>query len=202
VLVWIAGAALAAEPALDTLLAQLTRKYAPAEVLRGTFVQTTGSPYGDQTQSGTVVLKRPGRMRWEFAGDGKQFVSDGSTLWIYTPADKQVIRVQGFGSQAATADAVLQSMDKLGQLYQVALGVNTSQSHELILTPKPGEDAQFSKLVLKLDAQLVIDEVVITDPFSTVTRLDFQTLEVGGAVKDDVFTFRVPAGVQVVDAGG
>lgn len=190
--------ALAGTPELDALLKQLTVKYGPITVLRGTFVQTTKSPYGDQTQSGTVILQRPGRMRWEFTGDGKQFVSDGSTLWVYTPAEKQVLRLKGAGQQVASTDLVLQSMDKLGTLYQVALG----PAKELILTPKPGEEAQFTKLVLKLDAALMIDEVAVTDPFGTVTRLDFTKLEAGGAVPADVFTFTIPAGVQVVDAGG
>ena len=54
---------------------------------------------------------------------------------------------------------------------------------------------------LKLDPKLVLDEVRITDPFDTVTVLDFDALELGGTAPPDVFTFRVPEGVQVIDAG-
>lgn len=205
-LVWFAQVAFAGEPALDALLQQLAAKYGSVSVLRGSFVQTTGSVYGDQTQNGTVVLKRPGRMRWEFTGDaqggGKQFVSDGSTLWIYSPAEKQVIRVANFGAQAESAFAVFQSLDKLGQLYAVKLGENSPASHQLIVTPKPGDEAQFTKLVLTFDAKLDIDELSITDSFATVTRMDFTKLVAGGEARDDVFSFTVPAGVQVVDAGG
>ena len=44
------------------------------------------------TERGTVVIKRPGRMRWVYtAPERKEFVSDGTKIYAYFPADKQVI---------------------------------------------------------------------------------------------------------------
>ena len=44
------------------------------------------------TERGTVVIKRPGRMRWVYtAPERKEFVSDGVKIYAYFPADKQVI---------------------------------------------------------------------------------------------------------------
>ena len=41
---------------------------------------------------GTVQIKKPGKMRWDYtAPEKKLFVSDGSTIYLYVPADKQVI---------------------------------------------------------------------------------------------------------------
>jgi outer membrane lipoprotein carrier protein len=194
--------ALGAEPTPETqaVLGQLTKKYGPADVIRGSFVQTTASPYGDQVQKGTVVLKRPGKIRWESPG-GKAFVCDGSTLWIYDPAEKQVLRIKDFGQQAASAYAVLQSMDKLGEMFEVKLaGGDAAAGWDLALTPKDGE-AQFKKVVVELDSKLLLDVVKITDPFDVVTTIDFTDVQLGGTVADEVFTFQVPAGVQVVDAG-
>ena len=184
------------------LLDAVQAKYAPISILRGSIVQTTGSPiYGTQVQKGTVVLERPGKMRWEFE-DGRKYVSDGSTMWIYTPADKQVIRIKDFGAQAATADAVLQSMHKLRELFEVTVvSSNPKVGHELLLAPKAGQDTQFKTLGLKLDPKLVFDEVRITDPFDTVTVMDFTSVELGGAIAPGVFTFQIPEGVQVIDAG-
>ncbi|MEQ1505357.1 MAG: outer membrane lipoprotein carrier protein LolA [Myxococcota bacterium] len=189
-------------PASSDLLDRIQAKYATVSVLRGTFVQKSGSAlYGEDEQSGTVVLERPGKMRWEFA-DGRRYVSDGSTMWIYTPADKQVIRIKGFDAQAATADAVLQSLHQLKTLFDVTIvSTDPKAGHELSLLPKTADDAQFKKLVLKLDAALLIDVVQIVDLFDTVTTIDFRSVELGGAVAPDVFTFQVPDGVQVIDAG-
>lgn len=199
----VAPKAAAVPPATVTkLLDQIQAKYAPVSILRGTLIQTTNSPiYGKQDQKGTVVLERPGKMRWEFE-DKRQYVSDGSTMWIYTPDDKQVIRIRDFGAQAATADAVLQSMHKLRELFDVTVvSSDPKLGHELLLAPKAGQDAQFKALALKLDANLMFDEVRITDPFDTVTVMDFTSVELGGAVAPDVFTFQIPEGVQVIDAG-
>ena len=45
------------------------------------------------TESGTVQIKKPGRMRWEYTTpDKKTFVSDGRKIYSYIPADKQVDR--------------------------------------------------------------------------------------------------------------
>src|SRR5215218_9707856 len=44
------------------------------------------------TERGTVQIKKPGRMRWEYAApEKKTFISDGRRIYSYVPADKQVI---------------------------------------------------------------------------------------------------------------
>ncbi|MEZ4235977.1 MAG: hypothetical protein R3F59_07395 [Myxococcota bacterium] len=48
--------------ATDTLLDAIQAKYGKVSVLRGKFVQVSGSPlYGEDKQGGTIVLQRPGR---------------------------------------------------------------------------------------------------------------------------------------------
>ena len=42
---------------------------------------------------GTVVFVKPGRMRWEFQAPQRQsIVADGTTLWIYQPDERQVLK--------------------------------------------------------------------------------------------------------------
>src|SRR5215207_6534027 len=43
------------------------------------------------SERGTVQIKKPGRMRWEYTvPEKKTFVSDGRKVYSYIPADKQV----------------------------------------------------------------------------------------------------------------
>jgi len=192
----------AAEPADPTqaILKSLTARYGPVDVVRGTFTQTTKSAYGDEVQQGSLVLKRPGRIRWDSGPDGKQIVCDGSTLWYYDPSEKQVVRMKDVGEQAASTYAVLQSMDKLGELFDVKLiSGDVAHGFEISLTPKAGQDAQFKKLVVDVDAKGMLHEIKVTDPFDTLTTIDFKDLKLGGTVPDSTFTFQVPAGVAVVD---
>jgi outer membrane lipoprotein carrier protein len=44
------------------------------------------------TAEGKLTVKRPGKMRWEYTiPDVQTVVSDGRTMWIYRPADNQVM---------------------------------------------------------------------------------------------------------------
>src|SRR5689334_13778966 len=42
------------------------------------------------TEKGTLQVKKPGRMRWEYTyPEHKLFVSDGQKIYSYVPADRQ-----------------------------------------------------------------------------------------------------------------
>src|SRR5579863_6399272 len=44
----------------------------------------------ERTESGTLWLKKPGKMRWEYRSPKeKLFVSDGKDAWFYVPQDGQ-----------------------------------------------------------------------------------------------------------------
>src|ERR1700676_5421074 len=44
------------------------------------------------SERGRVLIKKPGKMRWEYtAPEQKVFVSDGTKMYSYVPADKQVL---------------------------------------------------------------------------------------------------------------
>ena len=48
----------------------------------------------DRAEEGTLLLKKPGRMRWNYADPvGKVFVLDGKFAWFYTPGDTQAQRI-------------------------------------------------------------------------------------------------------------
>src|SRR6185312_16547394 len=48
----------------------------------------------DRTESGILLLKKPGRMRWNYDNPvGKVFVLDGKFAWFYTPGDVQAQKI-------------------------------------------------------------------------------------------------------------
>src|SRR5262244_77496 len=43
-------------------------------------------------ERGHLLVKKPGKMRWDYtAPEAKTFVSDGTKMYSYVPADKQVV---------------------------------------------------------------------------------------------------------------
>src|SRR5262249_3848517 len=88
------SAAAAPDPAADQLARALQRKYDTIKDFSADFVHTyQGGVLNTRfTERGHVLIKKPGRMRWEYAApEQKLFVSDGVRIYSYLPQDKQVI---------------------------------------------------------------------------------------------------------------
>ncbi len=77
---------------LDSVLHSVENRYNHAQSLRLTFTETYKAPkHIDQVESGVLTLRKPGRMRWEYAAPaGKLFVSDGKDVYLYLPAANRV----------------------------------------------------------------------------------------------------------------
>ncbi|MGA3056367.1 MAG: outer membrane lipoprotein carrier protein LolA, partial [Candidatus Korobacteraceae bacterium] len=45
----------------------------------------------ERVESGTLWLKKPRKMRWEYRSPNeKLFISDGQAVWFYLPAERQL----------------------------------------------------------------------------------------------------------------
>lgn len=186
--------------AVPAVVKKIESKYADVKAMKARFTQTVRNPaYGDEVQKGEVTLERPAKMHWSFAGDGKQFVTDGRTMWIYNPGHKQVIRYKDVSNPAGSAQSLLTSLDRIGQLFSVTERPDDS-GHTLVLVPREA-DAQYKNVVLHLSGELMVEKVVITDNFDTVTELVFHDIRLDPKVPADQFVFSVPKGVEVIDAG-
>jgi outer membrane lipoprotein carrier protein len=203
-----APGAAAAENDPSTVVQAVEARYAGVTVLQADFVQTTRSDvFGEERQTGELVLKRPRKMRWTFAGASaaavsREFVTDGRTMWVYTRDENQVIQYDDVSTQSASADSLLQSLDQLDALFVVQVMEPSAPGHvSLDLAPREAS-GQVKKLHLDLDADLLLERVVITDPFDNVTELAFTDVRLNADVPDSTFQFQVPSGAEVISAGG
>lgn len=196
----LAFAPLQALAGTPEIIEAVEAKYAGVETLSAQFTQTTKSElYGADEQKGTMSLMRPAKMRWVFDGDGKQFVTDGSTMWIYNPADNQVLKYEDVSQSAASADSLLQSLDRLSELFEIELLEDSPEKKRLSLKPK-AKDAQVKNIELALDNDLVLQHVTILDAFDTRTALAFRDVKLDAKLPDSTFTFEVPKGAEVISA--
>ena len=81
---------------VDNLLKSVESRYNQAKTLEVLFNESY-TPQGKppRTESGKLMLRKPGRMRWDYTQPkGKLFVSDGKYLWLYTPADNRAERMK------------------------------------------------------------------------------------------------------------
>src|SRR3954469_5155163 len=77
-------------PSVDKVSDELDRHYNDLRSLRAQFTETYRGAGITRSESGTLWLRRPGKMRWEYtAPREKLFVSDGKTAYFYVPGERQ-----------------------------------------------------------------------------------------------------------------
>ncbi len=155
----------------------------------------------DRTESGTLTLKKPGRMRWSYdSPPGKLFVLDGKFAWFYTPGDAQVSR------------APAKQLDDLRSPLRLLLG-HTQLAKELdrIRTEPDGAGYRISGvpkgmaqrvrlLTLRVTSAGAIQSMKLEETDGATTEFTFTGLEEDISVPPGDFTFTPPAGVPVVEA--
>jgi outer membrane lipoprotein carrier protein len=178
--------------------------YARMETLQADFVQTLFLSNGKtRVDSGSLELKKGGRMRWDFAKPTvRQFISDGKMLWMYTPDEKQVLETT---LAAGTSQTALNFMSGLGSLSR-DFGVELAKEAQyqrpgmtaLHLTPKEQLGTVSRLTILAGDEDGMVHEAFVKDPMGTVTQIVFSNLKLNSPVADGRFTFTPPQGVQVL----
>jgi outer membrane lipoprotein carrier protein len=185
------------------LVKRLQERYDSTAGFRADFTQEVESAtLGQKVESrGTVVFKKPGRMRWEFTEPRQTLVSDGKFFWFYQPAEKQVLKTpfqQAFTS--TTPASFLLGVGRLDQDFNIALAGETADSYQLRLTPKKDPEA-LGLLDLVVSAKTFdILQATVTDPLGNVTRLHFSNIDRKASLDDTLFHFTAPPGVDVIEA--
>jgi outer membrane lipoprotein carrier protein len=200
--------ALAEEPAqlpLAELVQRVQERYdATRDLVADVEQETTMAKIGKTVRArGSVVFKKPGKMRWEMHNATEEtIVADGTTLWIYRPEDQQAIRMpfaQAFRS--STPISFLTGVGRIAEDFDVRAGEREGSSFTLVLVPKRGDQGDLGTLRLMVDASnydIVGAEVV--DPLGNTSRLKLANVRRNVGVADDTFRFQPPPGVDVLDA--
>ena len=191
------------------LASSLQQKYGTIRDFSAEFAHAyTGGVLRKQvTERGHMLIKKPGKMRWEYsAPDQKLFVSDGVKMYSYLPEDKQVIvSTVPADDDAATPTLFLAGKGNLTRdftpsLVDVPNGMPTG-SRALKLVPKT-KQRDYDWLVLVVDPQtLDLRGLVTTDAQGGVSSFSFTNLKMNTNPSDKEFAFKIPRGVDVVTAG-
>jgi len=200
----VLAAAVVAPARADELadaLRTLQQRYESTRTLVAKFRQEVESPTmaGKLTSNGTVSFEKPNRMRWDYAAPDRQtIVSDGETLWIYQPEEKQVLKAplrEAF--QATTPVTFLGGLGHVDRDFTPTL--ESSADDRWVLKLVPREERGVGTLVLvvrKGDAS--IEEARISDPLGTTTHLALSDEKRNVSLGADLFHFTPPPGVDVV----
>jgi len=156
------------------------------------------------TEHGTVQIRKPGRMRWDYTSpEKKEFVSDGRMIYSYIPADKQVVRsAVPPDNEATTAVLFLAGKGNLTRDFNVSYAEgNSPDTWALRLDPKQ-KQRDYDWLVLEVDrATLQIRGLTAADQEGGRSTFQFTNYRENIGIPDSVFVFKIPKGTDVITAG-
>ncbi len=189
---------------LEALVAGLQQRYASVDTVKADFLQTYHAPGIEQIESGTLWMKKPGLMRWEYRDpETKLFVADGHESYVYVPEDRQVT-VQAFSASdmhSTPLEFLLGSGD-IKKSFNVSLEseFKPKASGTLLLRLEPFNPvSEYSFFVLEVNENTYdLSRIVIHEPGGSTSEFLITNLETNVQVDDERFRFKIPKGVEVI----
>ena len=201
----VAGASAQSAPTAEELAVALQARYAAVRDFSADFVHKYrgGVLRKEATERGTVLIKKPARMRWTYESPEKKvFVSDGVRFYSYIPEDRQVIVSPVLeDSDAPTPMLFLAGRGSLTRDFVVSLAVAAdaaSTTYSLKCTPRRRE-AEYQSMILVVDRKtLEIRSLITTDEQGGESTFLFSRVKQNVGLADKLFVFEIPKGVDVV----
>ncbi len=155
----------------------------------------------DRSETGTLTLRKPGRMRWAYDSPaGKLFVLDGHSAISYTPGDAQATRIPA--KQLDDLHSPLRFLlghTELGkELDGLTLAPAAGGLYTLSGTPKAMQQ-RLKSLALTVDAAGQIHAMRLEETDGSATTFAFTELRENIPTTDAEFTFTPPPGVTIVN---
>lgn len=158
-----------------------------------------------RTESGTLWLKKPGRMRWEYhVPREKLFLIDSENAYFYVSGDRQARKtpVKNLDDIRSPLRYLLGKTKLEKELEGLSLAPDLSpiQPGDIVLrgVPKTMKD-RVSEVVLEVSAAHQIHRIVIHGVDGTITDFRFSEMEENLPVQDSLFRFTPPPGVETYE---
>lgn len=187
--------------ALASPVSEVTALLNQTRTMQATFKQVTYDNHQKaiQTATGRMALWRPGRFRWEVLKPVPQLIIANQTkLWIYDP-DLQQVTIRVLQQAAGESPALLLSHvdNSLENDYAVTALPEQAGLRWFSLKAKQ-KDNMFGDVELGFK-MANLQQMRLKDNLGHTTTVDFQQITANANLPASLFTFKAPAGVDVID---
>jgi len=203
------SAAASPPPDVHAIAQAVDERYNHLRSLQAEFTEVYRGAGTERTESGTLWLKKPGKMRWEYRSPReKLFLSDGKDAWFYVPGERQVRRtaVKKLEDLRSPLAFLLGKTKLEKELQGLSLvrdpvpGVAPPAAGDVVLRGVPKSLAdRVSQVLLEITPEHWISRILIEEVDGSVTEYRFSDQRENVSVPDQRFRFAVPDGVEVID---
>jgi outer membrane lipoprotein carrier protein len=198
-------AASAQAPSATTLAHKIDAHYNHLHSLTAHFTERYRGMGIDRSESGTLTLSKPGRMRWAYdsgssaAPSGKVFVLDGKFAISYTPGDSQASRTPAkeLDDLRSPLRFLLGHTEIAKELTGLTLTL-VNGGYTLSGVPK-GMQQTVQSIGLTVDPAGQIQSMRIVQADGAETSFTFTNLHENVPTPDANFTFTPPPGVTIIN---
>jgi outer membrane lipoprotein carrier protein len=200
---WLAVSAFGADAGLTRTLTAVETRYNSAATLQVLFREDytpAGRPH--RSESGTLTLSKPGRMRWEYSQpQGKLWVSDGKRVSMYLPQENRVEQAPLKESDDVRVPlAFLLGKLHFDKEFRNLQGRPEGSGVRILAEPK-SDTLPYSQVEFVISAQNQIREVKVTGFDKSILLYSFDEEKMNPPVDPKLFRFLAPAGAEVVENG-
>jgi outer membrane lipoprotein carrier protein len=192
-------------PDIHQLARAVDDHYNHLQSLQADFAEIYRGSGMDREESGTLLLKKPRKMRWEYRSPKeKLFLSDGKDVWFYLPSQQQLRKTQ------------LKKLEDLRSPLAFLLGKtkleNELQGLSKAIDQKPLDPAntllrgvpramadRVSDVELEITPSNQIVRIVLNEVDGSSTEFRFANWKENPGLSDDRFHFTPPPGVETVE---
>ncbi len=199
----LAVCAFGADARLDSLLKGVEARYNKAKTLQVLFKEEYTPPgKARRTESGLLLLRKPGKMRWAYSQPpGKLFVSDGKLLWLYTPDENRVEKMKFQESDDMRAPLAF-LLGKLNFDKEFRNLQSRIEGADMRITAEPKtENLPYSAVEFLVAQDSHIREVKVTGFDKSILHFVFDQERIDPQLDGKLFQFLVPKGAELIESG-
>lgn len=198
------SSAIFAQTSVPKVAEEVDAHYNHLRTLQANFTEIYQGAGVSREESGTLWLKRPGKMRWDYQKPReKLFISDGKTAWFYVPGEQQARRTPMKKLEDLRSPlAYLLGKTKLRKEFEaLSLAPDAPPWHQgdVVLRGVPKFMEGVNQVLLEIAPGGKIARLVVDGADGSTTEYRFEDQKENLEIADRQFQFTPPAGVQVIE---
>jgi outer membrane lipoprotein carrier protein len=190
---------------LSKLAGKVDKHYNQLQSMRAEFTESYQGPGISRTESGTLWLKQPGQMRWEYSQPRKKlFVSDGKRAWFYVPGEQQARKtsVNKLDDLRSPLRFLLGKTKLLKEFNDLRFDNRTplTAGNSVLRGAPKGMEDRVASVALEVTPNGRIDWISIEEIDGSRTEFRFSNEVENLQMANSLFRFEPPSGVEIVEA--
>lgn len=185
----------------EEVIGRLKSTYRDIRDMTADFTQRSSiQGFEEKVFGGRLYLKKPKMVRWDYSKPEKQNIYiHGDKAILYLPGQKQAI-VQNLpeNPDAEPALGLLSDIERWQDLFHIKGGDETADTFRLELWPR--KMPQIEKAVAEIRKEtFYIQRLTLFEKSGNRVSFDFSNIKPNSNLKDGLFDFKIPKGVEVLE---